>query len=95
MNSLIHQDDVPVLRHMLKTFGYPEQKHHEEMIPFIHSILHHQGVRNQYLESLKFYHNNVDEEKGRKAIQRLGRTWNAVLQTGKRVSQLSDLPKEV
>ena len=94
MNSLIHQDDVPVLKHMLKTFGYPERKHHEEMIPFIHSILHHHGVRNQYLESLKFYHNNVDEEKGRKAIQRLGRTWNAILQTGKRVSQLSDLPKE-
>jgi hypothetical protein len=94
MNSLIHQDDVPVLKHMLKTFGYPEQSHHEEMIPFVHSILHHQGARNQYLESLKLYHNNVDEEKGRKAIQRLGRTWNAILQTGKKVSQLSDLPKE-
>jgi hypothetical protein len=95
MNTLIHQDDVPVLKHMLMTFGYPVSSHHRELIPFIHSILHDREMRNHYIEHLKLYRNNFDIEKRRKDIQRLGRTWNAILQTGKRVSQLSDLPKEV
>jgi hypothetical protein len=94
MNTLIHQDDVPVLKHMLMTFGYPVSSHHRELIPFIHSILHDREMRNHYIEHLKLYRNNFDIEKRRKDIQRLGRTWNAILQTGKRVSQLSDLPKE-
>lgn len=88
LNNLIHPEDKEILAHTLKTNGYPSHTHHAEMIPWIHTILHNKTAREHYTNSLKFFKNNFDETKRRQAIQRLGRTWNAIVKMGKELDKL-------
>lgn len=88
LNSLIHPEDKEILAHTLKTTGYPSHVHYSEMVPWIHTILHNKPAREYFFNSLKFYKNNVDETKQRQAVQRLGRTWNAIVKMGKELDKL-------
>ena len=88
INTLIHPEDKQILSHTLKVNGYPSHTHHAEYVPWIHTILHNKNARTHFLNSLKTFHEGADETKQRQAVQRLGRTWNAIVKMSKELDKL-------
>lgn len=103
LNSLIHPEDQEKLKATLTAYGYSPRVHFGEMVPRISDILQNKKVRSEFLNqhypidenwnnfdhntlTTEFHHPNV--KAGRQAIQRLGRTWNAIVKMGKDLEKL-------
>jgi hypothetical protein len=103
LNSLIHPEDQEKLKATLTAYGYNPRVHFGEMVPRISDILQNKKVRSEFLNqhypidenwnnfdhntlTTEFHHPNV--KAGRQAIQRLGRTWNAIVKMGKDLEKL-------
>jgi hypothetical protein len=103
LNSLIHPEDQEKLKATLTAYGYNPRVHFGEMVPRISDILQNKKVRSEFLNqhypidenwnnfdhntlTTEFHHLNV--KAGRQAIQRLGRTWNAIVKMGKDLEKL-------
>ena len=103
LNSLIHPEDQEKLKTTLSAYDYKPHTHPAEMIPKISDILHDKKIRSAFLNqhypidqnwsafnpdtlTSEFHHPNV--KVGWQAIQRLGRTWNAIVKMGKELDKL-------